>query len=175
MKKTVNYCGNCPFLYSDYDDFAVGYSTVDVCNLSRFLKLEKDCISVYDGFENDEKIETPEWCPLKTESFSFEFKEFSKERLQAIESAKKEIEEYDKFFNMREDEIDYDDPEVIEKTENITKLYTTLNDLYQSEETFNDEDFQNDLNVEIEKIKEQLKNLEDVGSKLQETFNNIGK
>jgi len=175
MKKTVNCCGNCPFLYSHYDDWAVGHSTIDICNLSRFLNLNNDCISVHDGMGNDGNAETPEWCPLKKEEYSYEFKKFSAQRLADIESTQNEIEEMEKYFDMREDELDYDSPEFIEKTDNLQKTYTKLNNLYDNEEIFDEKEFQNDLNVEIEKIKEQLQTLEDVGSKLQETFNNLGK
>lgn len=173
MNKTVNCCGNCPFLYSDYDDFAVGHSTIDICNLSRFLNLDNDCISVHDGFGNDENAETPEWCPLKKESFSFSFKEFSEERLKEIESINKEIDELEGFFDMREDEVDYDDPEVLENTENIRKLYTKLTILYDNEELSEDDELKNEINDGIEKINEQLSLLKNISNKLSESFNVI--
>ena len=39
MKKVINFCGNCPFLYSDFNPDSAGYSTIDICQLNVFLKL----------------------------------------------------------------------------------------------------------------------------------------
>ncbi len=74
----------------------------------------------------DIEAPTPEWCPLKKEEFSFDFKEFSNERLQNIEMTKKEISELDNFFEMNENEVDYDDPIIMEKTDNLRKLYSKV-------------------------------------------------
>ena len=47
MKKiTVNGCHNCPFMNSEYDDFAIGFSNIDTCLLSKFLKLDEYIIFV---------------------------------------------------------------------------------------------------------------------------------
>ena len=170
MKKTVNFCGNCPFLYSDYDDFAVGCSTVDICNLARFLKKSEDCISVHDGYDNDTESSTPEWCPLKEEEFIFYFKDFSSELLNEISSTKSDIKKLEEFFDMREDEVDYDDPIIEEKSEKIKELYNKLDELYNNE----DSNFEEDLTEQLDKFKEQLLSLEDLGIKLTDTFNNLG-
>lgn len=173
MKKTVNCCGNCPFLYSHYDDWAVGYSTIDICNLSRFLNLNDSCISVHDGMGNDGNAETPEWCPLKKEEYSFKFKVFSEERLQEIESTQNEIEEMEKSYDMREDEVDYESPEFIESSDNLQKLYTKLTNLYESEELPDEEVLKNEINDGVEKINEQLSLLKEISDKLSDTFNKV--
>lgn len=170
MKKTVNFCGNCPFLYSDYDDFAVGSSTIDICNLARFLKKPNDCVSVHDDYGYDTESTTPEWCPLKDEEFVFDFKEFSTERLQEISNIKSDITKIEEFFDMREDEVDYDDPIVVEKNKEISELYYKLDELYNNEDSTEEED----LNEQLDKIKEQILSLEEVGNKLKNTFNNLG-
>ena len=96
MKKTVNFCGNCPFSYADYDDWAIGSSTANICTLAQFLKLKDYFISVDNG---DEELKTPNWCPLKTDEFTFNFKEFSAERKQEIDSTWKEIDELHSYFD----------------------------------------------------------------------------
>ena len=172
MKKTINFCGNCPFSYSDYNDFAVGYSTVNVCTLAQFLKLKNYCISVNNG---DEVLITPEWCPLKTEEFTFGFKEFSVERKQEINSTWKEIEMLENCFDNIDDYADYDAPENVENSIQLQNLYTKLGELQNNEESlFDNEDFQNELSKNLDEIKKQLSTLEDVGNKLQESLNNIG-
>jgi len=166
MKKTINFCGNCPFKYSDYDDFALGYSTVTTCTLARSLKLKDDCILVSDG---DVELKTPEWCPLKTEEFTFCFKEFSADRKTEMNSTWKEIEILQDFFDNTYD-IEYDDPEIVEKNDKLQKLYTKFGELQSNE----DEDFQTELNKSIDEIKDQLYALEDVADKLQKSINNLG-
>jgi hypothetical protein len=172
MKTTINFCGNCPFAYSDYDDFAVGYSTMDICTLSRFLNREDDCISIHDGMGPDYLAPTPDWCPLKEEEYSFDFKEFSPERLQEISDVKNEIKELEEFFDMREDEVDYDDPIIIEKNDKTQQLYSKLQELQSNEEIYTE--FEEDITEQLDKIKEQILSLEDVSNKLKETFNNLG-
>lgn len=171
MKQTVNFCGNCPFLSSEYDDFAVGHSTVDKCLLAQHLGQDDYFVSIHDNFGQDFEASTPVWCPLKKEEFSFDFKEFSDERKQNLESTKNEILELENFFDMREDEVDYDDPEIIEKTDNIRKLYSKLNELYSNEELSEDDVLKNEINDGIEKINEQLTLLKEISSKFSETFN----
>ena len=168
MKKTINFCGNCPFKYSDYDDYALGYSTVTTCTLSKFLKLEDDCILVSDG---DAELKTPIWCPLKTDEFTFDFKEFSTERKIEIDSTLKKIEVLQNYFDNTYD-VDYDNPDVIEKNTKLQTLYTTYNELQSNEDV--EYDFQTELNKSIDEIKIQLSTLESVGNKLQESINNLG-
>ena len=170
MKKTINFCGNCPFSYADYDDWAVGYSTANVCTLAQFLKLNEYLILVSDG---DEELKTPEWCPLKTEEFTFNFKEFSTKRKDEIDSTWKEIEELNNLY-VNEDE-DYDSPKVIERDNRLGELYDKFGKLQSNEEeTFDQEEFQNDLSKQIDAIKEHLSTLEDVSNKLQQSLDNFG-
>jgi len=93
MEIKVSCCSNCPFMVSNYDDYAVGFDTVDYCNLTVFLKYKEDTIDAYDSWNrfhecdycknysgdsnkwdetkctcnNTSIITTPEWCPLKNE------------------------------------------------------------------------------------------------------------
>ncbi len=169
MKKTVNFCGNCPFSYADYDDWAIGASTCNICTLAQFLKLKDYFISVDNG---DEELKTPDWCPLKTDEFTFNFKEFSTERKKELDSTWKEIEELHNYFDNNEDNDDLDESELDEQSNKIQALYTKFGELQSNEEeTY---DFQTELNKSIDEIKEQLSTLEDVGNKLQESINNLG-
>ena len=61
----VTGCSNCPFMVSDYDDYAVGYDTIDKCSLAVFLNLKNTVIEVYNMFEENGERNTPDWCPLK--------------------------------------------------------------------------------------------------------------
>ena len=169
MKKTVNFCGNCPFSYADYDDFAIGYSTVHVCTLAQFLKLNEYFILVSDGTE---EVKTPIWCPLKKEEFTFNFKEFSTERKQEIDSTFKEIEVLQDYFDKNEYNDDLDESEVDDQSNKIQALYTKFGELQSNEEeTY---DFKAELSKSIDELKEQLSTLEEVGNKLQESINNLG-
>ena len=97
MNINVKSCFQCPFLVSIYDDYALGFDTIDYCNLARFLKLEEDTIDVYNSYEQDiecdycrdlenyddynnelckckelniqteESKRKPDWCPLNKE------------------------------------------------------------------------------------------------------------
>lgn len=165
MKKIVNFCGNCPFRYSDYDDFAIGYSTATNCTLAMFLRQKDYCILMSDG---DEEVKTPEWCPLKNEEFTFNFKEFSAERTQEIDSTFKEIEELNKYFDTTE--VDYYDPDFLRKDNKLQELYTRLGELQGNEES-NKED---DLSKSIDIIKEQLLELENASKVLQESLGKLG-
>jgi len=76
MKKIyVNSCEDCPFLYSKYDDYAVGCSTIDVCTLAQYNNSNEYIISIHDNMGSDENIETPKWCPLKQESINIKISE----------------------------------------------------------------------------------------------------
>jgi len=174
MKTIVNFCGNCPFYVTNYDDFAVGKSTWYTCNLSQYLK-EKEYFLPDEDTVNFDNLSSPDWCPLKKEEYSFEFKKFSTQRVQEIDKNDEEIKQLSDFFEMREDEADYDDPEFIKKSEQLTKLYYKSEELHNNEDLgFYSDDFQEDLNQKIEEIKEQLSALENAGSKLQETFSKLG-
>ena len=85
-------CFNCPFLQSDYDDYAVGHSSLDKCVFQQFLDVGDYYISVHDNLGPDPEAETPDWCPLKKESFSFEFKEFDEDTKKQLSRLQEEIE-----------------------------------------------------------------------------------
>lgn len=53
MEIKVNGCGNCPFMVSSYDDYAVGFDTIEYCNLARMLKYEDDYIDIYNDHERN--------------------------------------------------------------------------------------------------------------------------
>lgn len=70
--RTVTGCNDCPFRYSDYDDYAIGNDTLEICTLKMQLDQQKKVNSDYfiDSYKrnetNKESFKTPEWCPLKT-------------------------------------------------------------------------------------------------------------
>jgi hypothetical protein len=80
IEKNINSCSDCPFLHSNYDDYAINYSTTDICKLASYLKLKDEYIDIYNGHESDAK--TPEWCPLKKEDYSFKFNRTEKEIIE---------------------------------------------------------------------------------------------
>ena len=170
MKTIVNFCGNCPFYVTHYDDFAVGKQTLELCNLAQFLN-KKDYFLPEDE-------ETPYWCPLKKDEYSYEFRNFSPKRLEEIEIIKSEIKKLEDYVDMVDD---YENPEFIEKSNLLTIKYKKLSELHDNEtETdwnnlgFDNDDFQDDINKQIGEIKEQLSALEEAGLQLQKTFNNLG-
>lgn len=61
MEISVNNCSGCPFLISDYDDYAVGFDTIDYCQLARFLKYEEDTIDIYNQYDRD-NFEECDYC-----------------------------------------------------------------------------------------------------------------
>jgi hypothetical protein len=163
MKKTINFCGNCPFLHiNDCDNF---YNTTFKCSLSDFLNVEfvEYIVDPYDV------INTIETCPLKTEEFNFKFNSFSNDRLEEIDNVKNEIDEIEKFFG--ENDYDADNDDHIKQNIRLSTLYDKLNELYYNEEK--PFDFQKDLNDNINKIKEQLELLSDVGNKFNQNINDL--
>jgi hypothetical protein len=169
MKKiTVNFCGNCPFLYSSYDDYAVGCSTTDECTLSRFLNQDEYFIDVHDGL--DFNSETPLWCPLRKEEYSFGFQEFNLVKTEEIDLIKKEIDELGNFFDSLHDES-YDSSIINEKSRRLQELYNILADLQSSqiEDDLTIENFQK----EMDEVQKKVKFLEEAGSKLQALINNL--
>ena len=161
MEKKVNFCGNCPFCES------MSHS----CNLADFLKQG-------NSFIETEGLDTPDWCPLKKEQYTFKFKKFSTERTININSILAEIEELEAYFSEREyyHTETIKDSEFIENDNKLKELYTKLNELHENEElSFYQEDFQNDILQKVNEIKSQLGELEDAGVKLQAAFSNLGK
>ena len=68
----VSSCWHCPFKYSDYDDYSVGYDTADICILALFNNSADNTILVYDMSNDIDEPELPEWCPLRKESVKIE-------------------------------------------------------------------------------------------------------
>lgn len=167
MEIIVNFCGNCPFCVYQFDDFAMGDMVSYKCNLAIFLKMNDRLLLK----EDDEPI-TPEWCPLKKEKYSYEFKNFSSKRISDIENTKNKIEELELFIQKSDD---YESSEYVQKSDELQNFYNKLDKLYENEDLgFYEDDFKNDLNQKIEEIKEHLLNLENAGAKLQETFKKLG-
>lgn len=69
-KITVEGCSNCPFKHSEYDDYALGFDTLDICVLSRFLNEKEYLIEAYDSYSKEKRhrrlrsVRNPKWCPL---------------------------------------------------------------------------------------------------------------
>lgn len=68
-------CFECPFRYSDYDDFAIGDDTIEVCTLAQHLRLKQYFIDSYDTKANQsyKKLKTPIWCPVKEKPLLLKF------------------------------------------------------------------------------------------------------
>jgi hypothetical protein len=151
MKKTINFCGNCPFLHTIYDSDNFNKTTFK-CSLSDFLNVEfvEYIVDPYDEFN------TIETCPLK---------------LEEIDNVKSEIIEIENFFN--ENDYDADNDDHVKLNIRLSTLYDKLDELHNNEEqTF---DFQKDLNDNINKIKEQLELLSEVGNKFNQSINDLNK
>lgn len=71
---SIRGCGECPFRYTNWDDFAVGNDTLEICTISMNLGFQKYFIDCYDT-KNEEEPEllTPDWCPLKQNSILFKY------------------------------------------------------------------------------------------------------
>ena len=164
QQKIVNYCGNCPFFFTEYD-FANRDFGVHICNLSKFNKEEE----YYLNFETH--LDTPDWCPLKKMECSFKFKKFSKSRLAEISNVNKEIQDLEKYFEQNQQSKD---TEFIEKSNRISKLYSKLNNLHENEDIISQEDIQSEIVEKISEIKNQLSELEDASAKLTDAFNKLG-
>jgi hypothetical protein len=124
MKKiTVNGCHNCPFMNSEYDDFAIGFSNIDTCLLSKFLNLDNYIISVYNLDEqmSNFRIE-PIWCPLKINETTVNFEEYdveTKNKINELSLETLKIEETLEIISSEDNEIEYQ------------KLEDKLSDLYK--------------------------------------------
>ena len=169
----VNFCGNCPFLYSDYNPDSAGYSTIDICQLASFLKKKLYNISVHDECGRDSNSKTPDWCPLKVEDFSFTFKEFSSKRKQEIKVVSDEIDELEDFFDGNYCDSSYENTTYDAKANRLQELYTKLQELNKSEE--NVEFFNDEFKQKVEEFKEQIASLEIEGNKLQDLVINLTK
>lgn len=175
MEKKINYCGNCPFFVIEYDDFAVDESITQSCNLAKFEKKEDYFLDIFLELNTD--LESPEWCPLKKEQYSFKFKKFSTERVNEINSVKAEVEKLEMYFDEREynhtDTIK--DDEYVKKDKELKELYLKLNNLHENEElTFYQDEIKDGIMEKINEIKDQLEDLENAGTALQDAFSKLG-
>jgi len=75
MKKIVSSCSNCPFLYSEYDDFSIGDSHLDACSFMYNQGGSNWIIKTYDNIDSVGHVDiVPDWCPLKNDSIIVELK-----------------------------------------------------------------------------------------------------
>jgi len=79
MKKTKTYiiknCLDCPFSYTEYDDYALNLDTMEICNLAVNLNINDHFINVYNRIDEENiKHKIPKWCPLKKESLLLKLK-----------------------------------------------------------------------------------------------------
>ena len=161
MKKIINYCGNCPFgqmfhanTTTTFDPIPTSKNeTIYKCSLALFLNLDNIEINI----EFEEKLTTPDWCPLKEEQ-SFLLRKFSDERINNINIVKKEMEDQRILMKSTNDIIASDASYKLQIT------FSKLNNLLENEETL-------DINKSIEEIKNQLNSLGDVSYKLQDMLN----
>jgi hypothetical protein len=66
-------CINCPFRYTNYDDYAIGNDILEECLLRMYLNHKEGLYVDYFILSYDsktgkipKKILTPAWCPIKT-------------------------------------------------------------------------------------------------------------
>lgn len=82
---TVKNCNDCPFSYREYDDYAVGEDTIEICLLAIHHNQKDYIIDVYNQFEKNDCdceevcsciqdiIETPGWCHLKQNNYNIKY------------------------------------------------------------------------------------------------------
>ena len=82
MEQKITCCGDCPFMYTEFDDYAMGPDTSETCAYASFLRynLNKDdqeyFIDSYNGGDDErEPKPTPDWCPLKKGPVTFKLEE----------------------------------------------------------------------------------------------------
>jgi len=57
MELNVNNCGNCPFHVYKYDDYAIGFDTIESCQLSEFLRRKEYYIDIYNQYDEIKKCD----------------------------------------------------------------------------------------------------------------------
>ena len=80
MDQKITCCGDCPFMYSEYDDYSLYNDTIDICTYALFLSRSDKTgkkeyfIDSYNGV-NDRKVQKPppDWCPLRKDTITFKF------------------------------------------------------------------------------------------------------
>lgn len=70
----VEGCFNCPFMYQNIDDYAVGNDTLVACSLAENSNSIEYVIETYKRDDEDKEINTPSWCPLKNKPLLLKFK-----------------------------------------------------------------------------------------------------
>jgi hypothetical protein len=70
----LNGCHDCPFKQINYNDYAVGYDTIEYCKLCELMGNIDYILEIYDSFKKDKDTETPIWCPLKNNELTIKFK-----------------------------------------------------------------------------------------------------
>lgn len=82
---TVNFCGNCPFLWSEYDDYSLHDCTTNICTLSRYLNNQEFVISTSNDMEPELDLLPVSWCPIRSEGgVMVDFKPFSMEEVNEM-------------------------------------------------------------------------------------------
>ena len=67
MELNVKSCLDCPFRYSDYDDWAIGDDIEDNCTLAQYLNFNEYTITSRNLGDKFKMVGRPEWCPLNKE------------------------------------------------------------------------------------------------------------
>ena len=183
MKKIVNFCGNCPFLYNENDVY--DESVKHLCVLSKNLDLYFQYIDTVEGVFDENS--TPDWCPLKKEEYTFSFKEFSNKRLNEIQNIKEKINEINEHIEYNDD----NNADISKENDELIELNNELSNLQKNEEYYeddddeedeeddddddddDDEDIESEINKTIDEIKNQMSYLEEASVKLQEMFNSL--
>jgi hypothetical protein len=132
----VNDCNNCPFFHTDYNDFSMGHSTTDTCNLAYFynfrnMNKQQYIISSHDNMgPNDNPI--PNWCPLKNEELSIKLEEFSGKQLEEIHSIKEQLSLCDQMIDNLDTSVENDMLMYEQLEKRIENLYTKLEKFYEN-------------------------------------------
>ena len=72
--RNIKSCKNCPFMYFDYDDFAIGADTLVICNLAQNKNSKDYIIDSYDSKKGESsKCKTPVWCFIKNKPLLLKF------------------------------------------------------------------------------------------------------
>lgn len=109
MKKTINFCGNCPF------HFTIGCD-VAICKLSKFEKLK-------DFNLDPNNLETPDWCLLRKGEYTLSFAGFSGEKIDKISDLNFEIKKLEnEGFNKEDLKELYDELSKLSENEDLASF-----------------------------------------------------
>jgi len=168
MKKIINYCGNCHFFHTEYDDYSLGNGQKNICVLFKNLKTPNN---ISDYFIDDEELEgynTPTWCPLKVEEYTFKFKEFSSKKIEELKSTTDDIELLNNKFEEYEDTTEYS-----ENNDKLKVLYDKFQKILDSDDIDSEEFIKNEFDNSMKDFKSTIESLEDMSIKLNEQLNNL--